>query len=264
MKSAFAGIGSPGQRLRAGEECVFTMGKNIELLDKLIHEDFEIVDLTHDLEEGIPSCATHARFGRILHESIEWGNEFTHAGLVLGEHTGTHMDSPNHHIPNCDYTIEKVPLPKLFGRGCWIECDGAEKNSMIGVEAVKAWEQANGPIKEGDFVFFHTGWDKYWGVHPACNQFESDWPGINRGCAEYLRDKGVVTVGTDTLALDRGDAPLDDCEAHDVILGARLTIMEGVANLTKLPPVFYVVALPMKVKGGSGSTTRLVALVEKE
>ena len=57
------------------------MSANIDLLDKLVHEEFEIVDLTHDLEEGIPSCGTHARFGRILHESIEWGDQFTHAYL---------------------------------------------------------------------------------------------------------------------------------------------------------------------------------------
>lgn len=239
------------------------MSANIDLINKLVHEDFEIVDLTHDLEEGIPSCGTHARFGRILHESIEWGDQFTHAALILGEHTGTHMDSPNHHIPNCDHTIDKIALPRLFGRGVWIECDGAEANSQIGIEAIKDWEEANGPIREGDFVFFHTGWDKFWGVHPECRPFEHDWPGIDRECAEYLRDRGVVTVGTDTLALDYAPAPLDQCDAHDVILGAGMTIVEGLANLTKLPPVFYVVALPMKVKNGSGSTTRVLALVDK-
>ena len=73
-----------------------------------------------------------------------------------------------------------------------------------------------------------------------------------------------MTVGTDTLALDYAPAPLDDCGAHDVILGAGLTIIEGLANLTSLPPVFFVVALPMKVKDGSGSTTRVLALVDKK
>lgn len=239
------------------------MSGKLEVLDAIIHGDVELVDLTHDLEEGMPSCATHARFSRVLHEAIPWGDAFTHAGLTLGEHTGTHMDAPNHHIPDCDYTVDRVPLDKLFGRGVWIECDGAAPNEQIGVEAITAWEAQNGPIKKGDFVFFHTGWDRYWGVHPDCRQFEHDWPGIDGEAAAYLRDRGVVTVGTDTLALDRGDAPLDDCAAHDVILGADMTILEGVANLTELPPVFYVVALPMKIKGGSGSTTRVVALVEK-
>lgn len=240
------------------------MSDFITTINKVVHEDVELIDLTHDLEEGIPSCATHARFGRILHEAIPWGDGYTHAGLVLGEHTGTHMDSPNHHIPNCDYTIDKVPLQKLFGRGVWIECDGTEKNGTAGVDVIKAWEEQNGPIEEGDFVFFHFGWDKFWGVHPACRQFEHDWPGIDESAAIYLRDRGVVTVGTDTLALDRADAPADANVAHDVILGANMTILEGLANLTALPPVFYVIAMPMKVKGGSGSTTRVIALVDKQ
>ena len=77
---------------------------------------------------------------------------------------------------------------------------------------------------------------------------------------EYLKDKGVSVVGTDALALDTGDAVV--CPAHDILLGADIFILEALDKLDTLPPFCYIVALPLKVKDGSGAPTRVIALVE--
>lgn len=83
------------------------MNNAIETMAELVGNQLKLVDLSHNLEVGMPSCLTHARFGRVQHEAIEYGDAFTHAALIMSEHTGTHMDAPNHHIPDSDYTIEK-------------------------------------------------------------------------------------------------------------------------------------------------------------
>ena len=54
----------------------------------------QMVDLSHTLEEGIPVWPTHARFGHVLYESYELGDPARQYGLMLGEHTGTHMGRP--------------------------------------------------------------------------------------------------------------------------------------------------------------------------
>ena len=236
------------------------MNNAIETMAELIGNQLKLVDLSHNLEVGMPSCLTHARFGRIQHEAIEYGDAFTHAALIMSEHTGTHMDAPNHHIPGSDYTIEKVPAERLFGRGAIIDASHLGKNECLPVEFIQAWEKEHGEIRAKDFVLFRFGWDKKWDVQPNCKPYEHDWPGLGREASEYLKDKGVSVVGTDALALDTGDAVV--CPAHDILLGADIFILEALDKLDTLPPFCYIVALPLKVKDGSGAPTRVIALVE--
>ena len=199
------------------------MNNAIETMAELVGNQLKLVDLSHNLEVGMPSCLTHARFGRVQHEAIEYGDAFTHAALIMSEHTGTHMDC----------------LP---------------------VEFIQAWEKEHGEIRAKDFVLFRFGWDKKWDVQPNCKPYEHDWPGLGQEASEYLKEKGVSVVGTDALALDAGDAVV--CPAHDVLLGADIFILEALDKLDTLPPFCYIVALPLKVKNGSGAPTRVIALVE--
>jgi len=227
-------------------------------------QGFEIIDLSHALEEGIPSWPTHARFGQVLYESYELGDVARHYGLTLSEHTGTHMDAPLHFIPEgpAHYGIDEVPLGRLAGRAATIEAPELPPGGLLTATQVREWEEKHGPIQERDRVLVHYGWDRRWGLGPEGTGFLEDWPGLGGDAARYLVEKGVSLIGCDTLAVDAFGS--EENPAHYALLGNEVYIVENLKNLDKLPPWSLFMAFPLKVKGGSGSPVRAVALVPKE
>jgi kynurenine formamidase len=105
----------------------------------------------------------------------------------------------------------------------------------------------------------HYGWGHRWATGPEGRRFLEDWPGLSGEAAEYLVERGVSLVGCDTVSVDAtvsGENP-----AHYALLGNEVCIVENLKNLERLPPFCLSLALPLKIKGGSGSPVRAVALV---
>ena len=237
--------------------------KDLATLAALL-QGFEIVDLSHTLEEGIPSWPTHARFGQVLYESYELGDIACHYGLTLSEHTGTHLDAPLHFIQRgpAHYGIDEVPLGRLAGRAATIEAPELPPSGLLTAAHVREWEEEHGTIEEWDMVLVRYGWDRRWGIGLAGMGFLEDWPGLGGDAAEYLVEKGVSLVGCDTLAVDAFGS--EENPAHYTLLGNEIYIVENLNNLDRLPPWSFFMALPLKVKGGSGSPVRAVALMHRE
>jgi kynurenine formamidase len=97
------------------------------------------------------------------------------------------------------------------------------------------------------------------GDRPSGRRFLEDWPGLSGEAAKYLVGKGVSLVGCDTLAIDA--AVSTENPAHYALLGSEVYIVENLKNLDRLPPFCLFLALPLKIRGGSGSPVRAVALV---
>ncbi|SHK71091.1 cyclase family protein [Hespellia stercorisuis] len=229
-----------------------------------IMEDFlqstRAIDLTLTLEEGMPKWPTQPPFSAVTYEALEWGFDSYHRGISMCEHTGTHIDAACHFVAGTD-SIEKLPLTQIMGRGVKIDAVGTGPRASLGLDKVLEFEKQYGEIKEGDIVFFHFGWDYKYALKPDGQEFLKDWPGIAPEVGEYLRGKKVKAVGCDALALD---ADGTDFQNHVILLGNKINIIENVANLSKLPPFFSCVGLPLKVKNGSGAPLRLVAFVDKK
>ena len=222
------------------------------------------VDLSHTLEEGIPSWPTHARFGHILYESYELGDVARHYGLVMSEHTATHMDAPLHFIAEgpAHYGIDEVRLDRLAGRAATIEAPELPASGLLTAAHIREWEEKHSPIQERDRVLIRYGWDNRWGTGSEGTDFLKDWPGLGGDAAEYLVEKGVFLVGCDTLAVDAFGS--EENPAHYALLGNEVYIVENLKNLKSLPPWSFFIAFPLKVKEGSGSPVRAVALIPKE
>jgi hypothetical protein len=131
-------------------------------------ESFELVDLSHTLEEGIPAWPTHARFGQTLYESYELGDVARHYGLSMSEHTGTHIDAPLHFIAEgpAHYGVDEISLDRLVGRAATIETTGLEPGDLLDADHIRSWEQEHGSIETGDKVLFRYGWDERGTVVP--------------------------------------------------------------------------------------------------
>jgi kynurenine formamidase len=226
-------------------------------------DGYEWVDLSHTLEENIPAYPTHARFGKTLYESYEYGDAALHYGLTMSEHTGTHMDAPLHFISEgpAHYGTDEIPLDRLAGRAATIEATDLGARGLLGVMLIEVWEEEHGPIEAGDRVLIRYGWDLRWATGQEGRRFLEDWPGLSGEAAEYLVGKGVSLVGCDTLAIDATVST--ENPAHYTLLGAEVYIVENLKNLERLPPFCLFLALPLKIEGGSGSPVRAVALVPR-
>lgn len=230
---------------------------NNELLNLLSHSN--IIDLSHTLEGGMPVSSTHPHYAQNEIDSISKGDISYFNQIIMGEHCGTHVDAQNHFIKD-GYSVAEMNLNQLIGRGLIIDIAHLPDNGIATIEIIQSWESNNYKIEKDDIIFFYTGHEKYWGIKPNFEKFLINWRGLSKQGAEYLRDIGVKAVGTDAMALDAfvndGTHP-----AHQVLLSAGIPILENIANLKTINEPFTFIALPLKIKKGSASPLRAIAII---
>ena len=223
-----------------------------------------VIDLSQTLEENMPSVPTHAKYFHNLWESYGLGGRSISYQLVLHEHNGTHVDAPAHFLKNARadayVTIDRVPPTQLLGRGVRVDCRGTKAGEYVSPEKLQEWERSHGPIEAGDIVLFDFGWAANWRLRPNTRHYVENWPGINMDAANYLLAKQVAAIGVDTLSPDPPEA-LRTQPVHTVILEKQVLIIENLCNLDQLPDFFLFLALPLKIRDGSGSPLRAVAMV---
>lgn len=221
-------------------------------------DNFAFIDLTHPMRHDMPVWPTHPRFCQEVIESYDNGDVACNHSLCLSEHSGTHFDAPLHFIRG-GTSIAQVPPVQFFGRMATIGALDAFPCEALGAERILAFERSHGPIQAGDAVFFHFGWDRFWSDTAQHERFLSDWPGLSKVASELLVERGARIVGSDCLSVDRYGS--SDFPAHKTLLGADILVGENFANLGRLPPYCFLVALPLAIAGGSGSPARAIALV---
>lgn len=232
----------------------------------------QVVDLSYSFEESTLYWPTSKGF---QHEKVAYGR--TAAGywyasfdFAASEHGGTHLDAPIH-FGEGKQSVEQIPLERLVAPGVKISvADEASRDRDYRLTAadLRAWEARAGRIPSGAIVLVHTGWGRYWG-HRALylgsdkpgDASNLHFPGIGQDAAEFLaHERQVALVGIDTASMDYG--PSKDFIAHQILNGANIPGLENVAHLEQLPEKgFLLVALPMKIAGGSGAPCRIVALL---
>ena len=230
------------------------------------------VDLTHELAEDSPFWPTAEGF---RHEVASYGQTpggwfYSSYNLHLSEHGGTHLDAPIHFAAG-KQTTDQIPLDRLIGPAAVIDvsaASAANPDYRFTVADLEKWEQANGRLPDGAILLFHTGFAKYW---PDRKRYmgtdergpgavaKLHFPGLSEALARFLVDqRKVAAVGLDTPSLDFGQS--QDFIVHRILLGANIPGFENVAGLHQLPPKgATVVALPTKIKDGSGGPLRIVA-----
>ncbi|MGH9903826.1 MAG: cyclase family protein, partial [Pyrinomonadaceae bacterium] len=204
-----------------------------------------------------------------------WGETaagYWYASATYGasEHGGTHLDSPVHFVEG-RATTEAIPLSKLVGPAVVIDIAAAcakNRDYLLSVADIEAWERRHGRIPAGAIVLVRTGWGKFWpdrkhylgsDVHGDASDLH--FPGVSREAAQMLATRRCVDgVGIDTASLDHG--PSKDFAAHRVLGEANIYGLENIANLERLPAAgATLIALPMKIKGGTGGPARVIAVL---
>jgi kynurenine formamidase len=174
------------------------------------------------------------------------------------------VDAPAHFIsdanPGAHVTIDRVPPGRLLGRGARIDCRHMKEGDYVSKSFIQSWEKKHGALGAEDIALFNFGWSQRWKLRPEDARYTHDWPGVSMEAAEYLIEKSVAALGVDTLSPDP-PAALSANPIHPVVLEKQVLIIENLTNLDQLPDFFLFAALPLKIRGGSGSPLRAVAIV---
>ncbi|MCW4051311.1 MAG: cyclase family protein [Candidatus Bathyarchaeota archaeon] len=226
-------------------------------------KDYRVVDLSHTFEESMPR--PQVPYGHIPWKSYEKGDAFNTYMFLVFEHAGTHVDAPIHLGGVEGHAIDEIPLESWMGDLCVLDMTHKQEREFVTIDEVKAWEKTHGEINEDEMVLFNFGWESRWTTdYGVENQiYLKDNPGLSEEAARYLVSKKIKLVGGDTPTIDSDADPEE--HAHRVLLPSGVLIIENVSNLDKLPPRgAYLMALPLKIKDGTGCPVRAVAFIPKD
>ena len=228
-------------------------------------------DLAPVLEEGIPKFPSHPAL-EIDKTFVYERDGFFSQTIKIGEHVGTHVDAPAHMQPlMMEDTIEKVPAGYLIAPA--VVYDIASLNLKAGEKAtlediLLLEKRMNTAVGEGEIALIHYGWGKYWEIGEKGKFYSLNEPGLEEAAVKLFAERKVRAVGSDTVGCEspiKDGVFLDSGHGHDTYwLKNHILIMEILMNLDKLPPRCYFLALPLKIKNGSGSPIRPIALVPKK
>ncbi len=264
-----------------------TAGKRVALfaifmfsLSTLQAQQFEggnWIDLTHTLNEKAVFWPTAKMFEKetVFKGETDAGFFYSAFNFSAAEHGGTHVDAPIHFARGRESTDE-IPVDQLIGPAVVIdvsEASAADPDYQFQHSDIKGWEKEHGEIPKGAIVLFNTGFaehypdrEKYMGTAERGEAAVSDlhFPGLHPHTARYLASVlDIKAVGLDTPSIDYGQST--DFASHVALYRKNIPGLENVANLDKLPATgATVIALPMKIEGGSGGPVRIVAFLPDE
>lgn len=165
--------------------------------------------------------------------------EYRITRLLLTTHSGTHIDAPAHFFPG-GMTVDAIPVHRLTGPAAVIDCRGREG----GITASDIAPH----IRDGTAVLIRTD---YSGV----TKFRADHPYLTEEAARLLTARGVGVVGIDTPSVDRDGG---DLSVHRHLLGTDTVIIELLDLSGISEGLYYMAALPLRMKNLDGSPARVV------
>ena len=232
------------------------------------------IDLSHDFSDETIYWVNAEPFKRVStsDQVTDKGYFYAAGNYSAAEHGGTHVDAPIHFAEG-KKPVDQLELSSLIGAAVKIDVSekiAGNRDYLISVADIEDWEKTNGKIADGTIVLLQTGFAKYWpdkkqylGTDQHGDEAVKDlhFPGLDPVAAKWLVDnRKIKAVGLDTASIDYGQST--EFKSHVELMTHDVPAFENVMNLDKLPAKgFDIIALPMKIKGGSGAPLRIVAFI---
>lgn len=236
---------------------------------------YRLVDLTHAFNEQTiywPTAPSRFELETLAFGETRDGYFYSAFSICTPEHGGTHLDAPIHFSAQ-GLANHKLPLTTLIAHGVVIDVSdkaAEDRDYRLSVDDVLAFEAEHGQIPPGGIILLRTGWSRFWpnteaylGDDTPGDASRLSFPSYGEAAAMLLvNERRAALLGVDTASIDYGKST--DFIVHRVAAARNVGGLENLTNLDKLPETgFTVLALPMKIQGGSGGPVRAVALVPK-
>jgi kynurenine formamidase len=233
---------------------------------------YAIVDLTHAYNEKTvywPTAPSKFRLEKLAYGPTDGGYFYSAFALSTPEHGGTHLDAPIH-FSESGQTADMIPLERLMAPAVVIDVSAqarASRDYRLTLDDVVAFEKTHGAIPAHAIVLLRTDWSRHW---PDAKAYLGDdrpgdasrlsFPSYGDDAARLLvEERRAAALGVDTASIDFGRST--DFIVHRLAAARNVPGLENLTNLDRLPPRgATVIALPMKIEGGSGGPVRVVAL----
>lgn len=250
--------------------------KDHNILSNEDNKEKKIVDLSHVYSDETIYWVTSKEFklDTVFKGQTDKGFYYSANNFSTAEHGGTHIDAPIHFAKN-GQSVDEIPLEKLIGQAIKVDVSSKALNNsdyQITIQDFTEWEKnENTKIPNGSIVLLQTGFSKYYpnkikylgtderGEH-AIQKLH--FPGLSKEAAKWLVEhRQINAIGIDTPSIDYGQS--EYFRSHVILLSQNIPAFENLTNLNQLPNIgFEIIALPMKIQGGSGAPLRIVAIIK--
>jgi kynurenine formamidase len=229
------------------------------------------IDLTHPFNAESVYWPTATMFEKteVFAGETPGGWYYSAYDFSAAEHGGTHLDAPIHFAEGAN-TADAIPVDQMIGPGFVIDVSAqaaADVDYLVSAADIEAFEAEHGQIPQGAIVLLRTGRaslypdrETYMGTAERGQEAVAKlhFPGLGTEGAELLIARGIGAVGIDTPSIDFGQST--NFATHVALMTSNIPAFENVADMSALPPTgATIVALPMKIEGGSGGPLRIVA-----
>lgn len=226
----------------------------------------ELVDLSQEIFDGMPVYPGHLKtvlWDHHIHSEtgarFEGGFSYASKGLLLSDHGPTHVDALSHLDPREDApSIEQMPLDTFFGPATCLDVSHKAPRTDITAEDLGvAVDSAGVRVEPGSIVLLHTAtFDRHYGTEAYLNEY----PGLDGAATEWLVQHQVKAFGVDSPSPDNPASRTYPC--HMMCRKHAISHFENLANLRPLVGrTFTFIGLPLKIRGGTGSPVRAIALL---
>jgi kynurenine formamidase len=234
----------------------------------------ELVDLSHSYEAQAIfwPTADPFRLEKVADGVTSGGYYYASNNFFTSEHGGTHMDAPVHFAEG-KHAADQVPLDRLVGAVVVVDvtdASNANADYQVSVDDLQRWERQNGPVPADAIMLLRTGFSRRW---PDAARYlgtaergesavaKLHFPGLDPDAAKWIvANRPIKAIGIDTASIDYGQSSL--FETHRTLYERNIPAFENLTSLERLPATgAYLVALPMKIKGGSGAPLRAIAIL---
>jgi kynurenine formamidase len=247
--------------------------------DAIASGAIRVIDLTQTLAPEAPTIVLPPELGQCAPFRIEEISRYDERGpawywnnLTMGEHTGTHFDAPIHWISGKDLpdnAVDTIPARNFIAPAVVIDCSreaAADADFTLTVAFIEAWERQHGRIGPRSWVLLRTDWSKRSpAAYAGLREDGAHTPGPAPEAVRWLvEERDVHGFGTETIGTDAGQAHHFNppYPAHFYMHGKGRYGLQCLTNLDLLPPKGAVIlAAPLRIRQGSGSPLRVLALV---
>lgn len=234
-----------------------------------------MIDLSHGYGPSTvfwPTSPIRFELKKLAFGKTDAGYFYAANTFCMPEHGGTHLDAPLH-FSESGRPAEQIPLEQLIAPAVVIDVTArasGDRDYRATADDVRQFEKANGTIARGTIVLLRTGWSRHWpnakaylGDDTPGDASKLSFPSYGADAAKLLiEQRGIAALGIDTASIDYGRS--SDFQVHRIAAANNVPGLENLTNLDRLPPRgAIVIALPIKIEGGSGGPLRAVALVPR-